>query len=208
MLRAAFDVPDDQFAELIRRKLEDEPVRDALLEAMRAALEAMSDDVMPALGGLIREYAKVDRRADGFFRGCCRLLQDVSAEEYQALRLIVNGIAKRYADKRYAVFREAAVRLRGDYARSRRDHDNGDHGGIVVGDFISTKVPDCPREQAMRLFHLLAINGLATEIPRSLSKPRVDRNGNFRPLEYEKSELAIDVPTQISLKLVEVIPGN
>ncbi len=159
MLRAAFDAPEEEFPKIISEKLKNEQVRDALLEAMRTALEAMADEVMPALGGLIREYEKESRRADGFFRGCCRLLQDLSAEEFASFVALINRIDKApWNDQSEA---------RGSFAHSREEWASAAEGAPVNQPFLilsSSGLSEGGRSLAAvgsdpahgsRLFHLL-----------------------------------------------------
>jgi hypothetical protein len=61
------------------------------LAAVRALLDAADDAVAPALGRLAAKYTKMGRPADRFFRGCARVLGDLSAAEFDALTVLVHA---------------------------------------------------------------------------------------------------------------------
>jgi|ERR1019366_335365 hypothetical protein len=77
---------DPMVAEAELHAFGDQPyVQELVLEAARGLDEALADVVVPALGRLARLYASTGRRADGFFRGMRRLLQELNAEAFGEL---------------------------------------------------------------------------------------------------------------------------
>jgi hypothetical protein len=77
---------DRGFLASIKAELEDPRTRDILMETVRAELESVSDAVTPALAMLMREYKRSGRRVDAFFRGFCRVMQELAGDEIGELR--------------------------------------------------------------------------------------------------------------------------
>lgn len=61
----------------------------AVYESLRSVLDALDDAVIPALGLLCREYLLERKKADRFCRGFCRLLAELSMEEFADFRLLL-----------------------------------------------------------------------------------------------------------------------
>ncbi|WP_242394813.1 hypothetical protein [Anaeromyxobacter oryzisoli] len=84
---AYFDIAtDEDFASYIAELLLRPRIRHLLLESVRSALEAIADEVLPALAALMRDYERADKEPDARFRGFSRVLQELSAEEYSSFR--------------------------------------------------------------------------------------------------------------------------
>lgn len=66
--------------------------RDALVEAMRFSLDALRDEVVPMIARL------VERPVDHFFRGTCRVLVDLDADELGQLTELTGAAAHGLAD--------------------------------------------------------------------------------------------------------------
>lgn len=131
-------------------ELRSDVAKEVFLQSVRAAEAAVEEAVYPALAMLMREYVREGKRADGFFRGISRTLQDVSADEYESLRAIVVGVA----------------RWPGPTAIVRRLRKIPEGYFIQVTDPGMTKARGAVdvssrQEDAAYLFHLLEVNNLA-----------------------------------------------
>lgn len=188
--------------------LKSESGKNVFLQTVRAAEAAVDEAVLPSLSMLMRHYVRAGQRYDSFFRSWSRLLQELSADEHESLRRIVKGISESLGDKRRVYEHEKTLSIRGDYLRSAAQRKSGDEGGIIVGHGIDVTAKNLPREHAVHLFHLLTVNGLATEVPTPLAAPKTDRDGRLRPPEYEPAPLAVDMLKAIAAKLVEVTPSK
>lgn len=66
--------------------------KDAILDSLRTLDDVVSDEVVPALAILAREYLRANRGKDRFLVGVLRLLRDVEDGEYTSLRRLVNAV--------------------------------------------------------------------------------------------------------------------
>ena len=69
-----------------------EDFSEILFQSFRRAIDALDKSVLPAIARLTWLYH--DRAADGYFRSWGRVLEELSAEEYLALREIVSAIVQ------------------------------------------------------------------------------------------------------------------
>jgi hypothetical protein len=92
------NAPDAGAAALLRAHLQDEKFQRVLVEAVRAKLEALADEVTPALAMLMREYERTGQAPDWFFRSVCRALQDLSGEEYAELASFITRLVRALAN--------------------------------------------------------------------------------------------------------------
>lgn len=166
LLSEAFEAPDEQFADALRAKLAIERVRDAVLEAMRGALESLSDEVIPALGGLIREYERQGLAPDGFFRGLCYVLKDLSGDEFRSFVAIIRCVANPALSER-GVATVRAVEANEPWADAEGAPMQGSFVMVVGTGFADNPpmrklaVVGANPHDAPRLFHLLDREGLA-----------------------------------------------
>lgn len=83
--------PEAVEAELHARS-DDAIVQELVIEGVRAVDEVLADAVVPILARLTRQYVSQGRGADAFFRGVRRVLNDLSNDEFGALRSIVQRV--------------------------------------------------------------------------------------------------------------------
>lgn len=98
------NAPDAGAAAHLRAVLEEPKFRRVLVETVRAKLEALADEVTPALAMLMREYERTGKEPDWFFRGLCRVLQDLSREEFAELLAFLGTLARALANDRDAAW--------------------------------------------------------------------------------------------------------
>ena len=79
---------DEGFGDYVVALLQDPRSRRLLLESTRTALEAVCDEALPALAALLREYQRTGLEPDARFRGLCRVLQELSPDEYSSFRAL------------------------------------------------------------------------------------------------------------------------
>lgn len=85
---------DDDVAEVLEERLEEPNVQRALFESLRALADRIDPTVVPSLGVLTAEYVREVKAPDWFLRGTARMLSDLSAEEFIALRILVEGVER------------------------------------------------------------------------------------------------------------------
>jgi len=73
----------------LREGLKSENARQAVFVSVRSLLDALDDGVAEPLGRLAAEYYAQGKAADWFFRGLTRVLADLSATEYHAMRMML-----------------------------------------------------------------------------------------------------------------------
>lgn len=96
------NVSDDGFAANIKALLERPAVKQVFIETLRASVEAVADEVLPPLAALFREYERTGRKPDSHFRNFCRLLEQLSPEEYSSFRALFQ---KAHRSKRFSPVR-------------------------------------------------------------------------------------------------------
>jgi hypothetical protein len=89
------NAPDETVAVVLATFLEDPRAQAVLIESIRAALESLSEAVLPALAVLMREYQRTGKEPDAYFRGVCRVLQELTADEYADLGRMFHEIVER-----------------------------------------------------------------------------------------------------------------
>ncbi len=98
------NAPDAGAAANFHALLQDAKFRRVLVETVRAKLEALADEVTPVLAMLMREYERTGQEPDWFFRGFCRVLQDLSPEEFVELREFLGSLVRALANDREAAW--------------------------------------------------------------------------------------------------------
>lgn len=83
------EVSDQEALRELDEKLKEPGVQDALLESLRAMVDAVDDAVVPSLGALLRLYAVEGKKPDALFRNVTNLLRDMDEAEFKSLRSIV-----------------------------------------------------------------------------------------------------------------------
>lgn len=91
---------DRTFAAAVAAELRDPLVREVLLESVRASIESISEEVIPAIAAIEREYQRKGLHVDGFFRGYCRTLQDLVPAEYRVLVYLVRQASQMVANEK------------------------------------------------------------------------------------------------------------
>jgi hypothetical protein len=102
--------PDETAMAHFRGLLQDPKYRRVLVETVRAKLEALADEVTPALAMLMRDYERTGRPPDWFFRAFCRVLQDLSADEFVELRELVARLKRALQNDSWAGWLEIVMR--------------------------------------------------------------------------------------------------
>ena len=83
-------VDDSAQAEaILLDRINDDACKEAVFEAFRALRDAIDDAVVPAIAKLTAVYTTEKLRPDSFFRGLCRVLVDLSNEDFLRLRLLL-----------------------------------------------------------------------------------------------------------------------
>ncbi|NTX07031.1 hypothetical protein [Myxococcus sp. CA040A] len=70
------------------------PVKGVILDSMRQLEDVVSDEVIPALALLTREYARAGRPKDRFYASLVRVLRDIEDGEYAPFRRLVAAVVK------------------------------------------------------------------------------------------------------------------
>jgi hypothetical protein len=83
----------------IRALLERPDFRRVVIEAVQAKLNSVADEVTVPLAMLMREYERTELPPDWFFRGVCRVLQDLSADELSELRSLIDCMFRSLANE-------------------------------------------------------------------------------------------------------------
>lgn len=147
----------EEMEEQLRVDGENPCLQEVLIETVRSVGEALDGAVVPALARLARRYKASGNRPDAFFRGMRRVLSDLDAEEFEALKLLVDKVlAIDLGESRdQVVLERAALEPGGTPQLSfvRPGPRSVDNERIGIG--------DVPR--ALRLFHLLKTNDLGTD---------------------------------------------
>ena len=128
--------------------------RETVLESVRRLLEAVADDVAPALGSLAAEYLREKKEPDPFFRGAARLLADLSTQEYQELGTLLGSICGSAGD---CLAIERKPTIEGSVLEIRP---------LAVGDSVAQGAhqSECP-QSFIRLCRQLKIHELAEDVP-------------------------------------------
>ena len=150
------NAPDAGASAHLRAVMENPKFRRVLVETVRAKLEALADEVTPALAMLMREYERTGREPDWFFRGLCRVLQDLSPEEFVELREFLGALARALANDREATWLEVAAVEQ----QARVEVIIPLSGGSVNSYSTLTHLPVGPRTN--RLLRLMAASGFGT----------------------------------------------
>lgn len=88
------NAPDSTVGVELATLLQHPHAQAVLIESIRASLESISEAVVPALGLLMREYQRTGKEPDVFFRGVCRVLQELTAEEYADFRRMLHEVVE------------------------------------------------------------------------------------------------------------------
>ncbi len=88
------DLTDLERTAALDEALRNRHVEQVIVQALRSALDAVGDHVLRALGNLVGQYKASGSESDSYFRACCRLLQEVSPEEYRSLGALVHRLAE------------------------------------------------------------------------------------------------------------------
>lgn len=144
-------------------------VQDVVIEGARALDEALSDAVVPSLARLTRHYVASAMCADAFFRGMRRLLSELDSDEFVALCELVSALLQ--VNEILAL---PVVELQ---------HISTAVGLPPVVSYLRPNPSEVERVPlgnipcALRLFHLLKVNGLARDSAAgfwgSISGPQV-----------------------------------
>lgn len=140
----------------LRARSDDPAVQEVVAASLRALLDRVTPDVIPALGMLTREYLRERKDPDAFFRAMARVLSECTSGEYEVLKRMAAAPARPHG----RLVRRIAFTL-----VSRE----GGRRAVQVGGDLQWQAFDCDPDQAEHLFRQLAANGLAdrTEPTRS-----------------------------------------
>lgn len=153
------DLSGAERAEALRAGLRKPHVKEAVLQALRSALDAVGEHAVEPLAKLVGEYRAADRAPDAYFRACCRVLQEVSSEEYPSVVALIHRIAE--SDLLDEVSPSVSVTNGGSENLRRLE------GAPRTGPFVvvlasgfaaqppSIAVPGCNPAHIERVFHLL-----------------------------------------------------
>lgn len=134
---------------LLEELSEKDWARDAIFATLRQLDEAVSDAVAATLGRLLKEYLTDGKQVDSYFRGVQRTLTDLTADEFDQLRVLLDYF---FSAKLGNVDRFTSV-------WEQRTQDGPNLVFIMNYDNVSGQGLALPA--APRLFQLLASNGLA-----------------------------------------------
>lgn len=145
----------EEIAGKLEAAKDDPDIADAIWRAIRGLMDAPNDAAAVPLGVLAAEYAKEGRPADAFFRGCVRLLQELSEAEHAELRALLKWVTTATARESVdLVARRGAI----DAALDQHVQEPGVDGRPEMRT-DTTAVSD-----PARLFDLLTANGLAVQL--------------------------------------------
>lgn len=150
------NAPDVGASAHLSAVLEDSKFRRVLVETVRAKLEALADEVTPALAMLMREYERTGKEPDWFFRGFCRVLQDLSPEEFFEFRELLGALARALANDRESPWLVVAA----NEMEARVDVSVAMSGGSVNSYSTLTHMP--VGRHTNRLLRLTAASGFGT----------------------------------------------
>jgi hypothetical protein len=151
--RSHWETPEEVQG-LLEAHRNDAWVRETVLESVRRLLEAVADDVAPALGSLAAEYLRSRKEPDSFFRGTSRLLADLSSSEYQDLGILLEA-TRAFAAERLVLERKANEQSPILELRASGAGDRAAEGPREVA---------CPRS-FVRLCHQMKVHELAEDMP-------------------------------------------
>lgn len=166
---AMFSSPEEAsaFEQDYKLRAENPDFQQLIVEGLRAIDDAIDEAVVPALGRLMGEF--LTSKPDAFFRGVRRLLSDLTSGELFELEQLLQAL--RHPATAARIGRQTTLCCRSVPGRS--DQSQGDY-------VVSCTYPLPPEEararslandrldlgqfpSAIRLFHLLKVNGLASE---------------------------------------------
>lgn len=189
------DVTPEEVAGMIEAHADEPWIRDNTIQSCRALALAVDDAVVPALGMLYAKYLGEKRRADRFFRGACRLLEDLSADEYEELQVIIKAcLGFMGADADESVVLRAEPETGGGALTVKIEHLET---AIEATDGQYQPVGDC--KHALRLIRLFISNDLAD--PRAF----FDNDGNTQPAEFGSHTMVL---TRATAERVAEVIGN
>lgn len=142
--------------ETIEKDLPDEALKGVVIDAMRSLLLTVDSAVVPPIAALSAEYIKSGTRVDGFFRGLSRVLTDLTAEEFEELRMLLAGLARVPAEPNWA-FHDALLHVRA-MASETEVGVVWIKGNSMMESAVSELGPHTTRS-----FHVLKLNGFAHE---------------------------------------------
>lgn len=146
----------------IESRLHDLDSRDRALKVIshshKSLMDAIDDSVLPALAAITAEYIALDRGPDGFYRGVCRTLCDLSFEEFEDLKKLTISVENVIDDLEREYGSIAAIGLK----------FGGEIEGIKADGISENGKPTSSRTISqvghfMRLMHLIRSNGLGSE---------------------------------------------
>lgn|GEM_PF-4917954 len=90
------------------------PLKDVVLDAVRQLDDLVSDEVIPALAMLTREYVRSGRPKDRFFNSIVRVLRDMEAGELAHLRKIIAAVVDAKVTRESGSVYFARIGVRGE----------------------------------------------------------------------------------------------
>lgn len=133
--------------------------KEAIVRGVQSLANAISDQVVPHLAVLSREYASRDMKTDWFFRSTTRFLSDLTDDEiHQAIDIFRAWLEASANDEGSFYYPEVERFHDVALVRFRREHDSDELG---EEDRTGEGGADCP--DAERIFRMLVLNGLADE---------------------------------------------
>ncbi len=150
---------DEGFAAHIAALLRDPRVRRVILESVRTALESVADEVLSAIAALMREYERAGKEPDAAFRGLCRVLQELSAEEYASLRGLFQRASadSQLLDSLHVSF----VRAVSETTRAQRVVAAG---AKAENTLYQVTVDECDPRHFPRLCHLMYVHNIGNAL--------------------------------------------
>lgn len=131
----------------------------AIMQSYRSLMESLDDSILPPLATITAEYLALGRAPDGFYRGTCRLLADLSFEEFESLKQIISSAvgALDQIVEGYGAVTEIGIGENLSDGKLKIDAVSLS-GKPTTAIFISTV------RQYTRLLQLLNVNGLAQNV--------------------------------------------
>lgn len=149
------DATPEEAAGYVEAHASEPHVYESVTAAVRAMLDAVSEEVVPVLGALAATYSRDKVRPDAFFRGLARLVAELSAAEYHQLRSIVRcALAVRPTGP--AIVQLEFIGAGGDPAKVHIM-------SWVAGRVQHELVADAP--DALRIFQLVKVSALGRDNP-------------------------------------------
>jgi hypothetical protein len=163
------DVTPEEIAGRIYDGKDKPYVRETILQSVRALWDSLDDRAVEPLAVLARRYLRESRPPDGFFRGACRVLMELSAADFDDLKSLLTWALASTAREELEISTRDQVEaapgqwtrvpwetriLRDEHVGRRPSAGETDHDRYAFAPTLA---------DPLRLFFLLRTHGLAHE---------------------------------------------